>query len=227
MFITLFFLVHSSQFSLYFFGYFMSFLHFFFFWHEIVFFFPIKLVIKKKRSIQALVEMPISTKYRTKSLQRIIRLGLNIICIIFAKCKLRGFNPQIKSHKKKVECHQAIWPLIGNSSFYVNIALVKNQCMIFITNILEQSFNASLQFQQSTSFFCFFLESFNLWCSLLKITPNQQTKTPIGFWYRREIRPLIQLLEILLVELTGTHLAIHKLISYTKSFRIIFFIFWI
>ena len=167
--------------------------------------------------------MPFSTKYRTKSLQRIIRLGLNIICIIFAKCKLRGFNPQIKSHKKKVECHQAIWPLIGNSSLYVNIALVKSQCVILITNILEQSFNASLQFQQSTSFF-FFFESFNLWCSLLIITLNQQTKTPIGFWYRREIRHLIQPSEILLVELTGTHLAIHKLISYTKSFHIIFFL---
>ena len=35
----------------------------------------------------------------------------------------------------------------------------------------------------------FFLESFNLWHSLLMIDFYHQTKTPISFWYRRGMNP--------------------------------------
>lgn len=53
----------------------------------------------------------------------------------------------------------------------------------------------------------FFLESFNLWRSLLMIVLYHQTKTPISFWCRRGLNPksLIQPSETLPVELTGTH----------------------
>ena len=54
----------------------------------------------------------------------------------------------------------------------------------------------------------FFLKSFNLWYPLLMSTICYQTKTPISFWYRRKLNPksLIQSLENLSIELTGTHL---------------------
>ena len=57
------------------------------------------------------------------------------------------------------------------------------------------------------SFFFFFIESFNLWRSLLIIALYHQTKTPINFWYKRKLNPrsLIQSSETLPVELTGTH----------------------
>ena len=53
----------------------------------------------------------------------------------------------------------------------------------------------------------FFWENFNLWRPLLMIAYYHQTKTPISFWYRRGLNPisLIQLLETLPIELTGTH----------------------
>ena len=55
--------------------------------------------------------------------------------------------------------------------------------------------------------FYLFLASFNLWCLFLMIALYHQTKTPISFWCRRKLNPrsLIQLLETLQVELTGTH----------------------
>ena len=51
----------------------------------------------------------------------------------------------------------------------------------------------------------FFLESFNLWRSLLMVTPYHQIKILISFWCRRglNLKSLIQLLETLLVELIG------------------------
>ena len=53
----------------------------------------------------------------------------------------------------------------------------------------------------------FFLESFNLRHSLLMITLYHQIKIPNGFWCSQGLnsKSLIQLLEILIVELTGTH----------------------
>ena len=53
----------------------------------------------------------------------------------------------------------------------------------------------------------FFLESFNLCRPFLMIAIYHQTKTPISFWYRRELnsRSLIQPSETLPIELTGTH----------------------
>ena len=54
--------------------------------------------------------------------------------------------------------------------------------------------------------FFFLRESFNLWHLLLMISIYHQTKTPISFWYRRELnlRSFIQLLETLPIELTIT-----------------------
>ena len=52
-----------------------------------------------------------------------------------------------------------------------------------------------------------FLESFNIWYSLLIIGLYHQTKTLISFLYKQKLnhRSLIQLSEILSVELTRTH----------------------
>ena len=60
------------------------------------------------------------------------------------------------------------------------------------------------------NFYFFFWENFNLWHQLMMIVLYHQTKTPIGFWCRRKLNPrsLIQLSEILLVELTGTHISL-------------------
>ena len=56
-------------------------------------------------------------------------------------------------------------------------------------------------------YYYFFRESFNLWCPLLMIALYHQTKTQISFWCRRGLNPksLIQPLETLPIELTGTH----------------------
>ena len=57
-------------------------------------------------------------------------------------------------------------------------------------------------------FFCFFSESFNLFCPLLMSILYHQTKISISFWCRRGLNPksLIQPSETLLVELVETHL---------------------
>ena len=57
-------------------------------------------------------------------------------------------------------------------------------------------------------FFIFFLKSFNLWRSLLMIALYHQIKIPISFLCRRGLNPisLIQPSEILLIELTETHI---------------------
>ena len=56
--------------------------------------------------------------------------------------------------------------------------------------------------------FFFFLESFNIWRSLLMIALYHQTKTPISFWYRQglNLRFLIQPLKTLLIKLIKTQL---------------------
>ena len=68
--------------------------------------------------------------------------------------------------------------------------------------------NCQKLFGQMGHFFFFFLrererESFNLW----QVALYYQIKILISFWCRRELnsRSLIQLLETLSVELTGTH----------------------
>ena len=60
--------------------------------------------------------------------------------------------------------------------------------------------------EKKKSFF-FLRESFNLWHPLLVVVLYHQTKTPISFWCKRGSNPrsLIQPLETLPVELTGTH----------------------
>ena len=54
----------------------------------------------------------------------------------------------------------------------------------------------------------FFLEGLNIWHPLLIIALYYQTKIPISFWCWRglNLRSLIQPLETLSVELTGTQL---------------------
>ena len=63
-------------------------------------------------------------------------------------------------------------------------------------------------------FFYFFLNSFNLWRSLLMIALYHQIKIPISFLCRRGLNPisLIQPSEILLIKLTETHILLPLLI---------------
>ena len=58
----------------------------------------------------------------------------------------------------------------------------------------------------------FSIENFNLWRLLLIIAPYYQTKTLIGFWYRRKLntRSLIQPSEILPIKQTETHKNIYN-----------------
>ena len=61
--------------------------------------------------------------------------------------------------------------------------------------------------KQGNNNFFFFLESFNLWRSLLMIALYHQSKTSISFWCRQGLNPrsLIQPSETLTVKLTRTH----------------------
>ena len=67
----------------------------------------------------------------------------------------------------------------------------------------------------------FFLESFSLWCPLLMIALYHQIKTPISFWCRWGLNPrsLIQPLETLPVELTGTHNGREKIWTWNISLK--------
>ena len=67
----------------------------------------------------------------------------------------------------------------------------------------------------------FFLESFILWCPLLMIALYHQIKTPISFWCRWGLNPrsLIQPLETLPVELTGTHNGREKIWTWNISLK--------
>ena len=58
----------------------------------------------------------------------------------------------------------------------------------------------------------FSIENFNLWRLLLIIASYYQTKTLIGFWYKRRLntRSLIQPSEILPIKLTETHKNIYN-----------------
>ena len=61
----------------------------------------------------------------------------------------------------------------------------------------------------------FFGESFNLLRPLLMLALHLQTNVSIGFWYRQGLnfKSFIQLLEILLIELTGTHYYLPSLLA--------------
>ena len=61
--------------------------------------------------------------------------------------------------------------------------------------------------KQGNNNFFLFLESFNLWRSLLMIALYHQSKTSISFWCRQGLNPrsLIQPSKSLPIELTGTH----------------------
>ena len=63
----------------------------------------------------------------------------------------------------------------------------------------------------------FFFREFQPMASAPDDALYHQTKTPIGFWYRRGLHPrsLIQLSETLPIELTGTH-EIIKIDNYRK-----------
>ena len=60
-------------------------------------------------------------------------------------------------------------------------------------------------------FLFFFRKSFNLWRPLQMIAHYYRTKISIGFWCSWGLNPrsLIQLSEILLIELTGSHVIIY------------------
>ena len=58
------------------------------------------------------------------------------------------------------------------------------------------------------SFFLFFFDRVSTYdVCFYNFALYHQIKTPIDFWYKRELNPrsLIHSLEILLIELTGTH----------------------
>ena len=65
----------------------------------------------------------------------------------------------------------------------------------------------------------FFWKSLNLWCPLLMIVLYHQTKTPISIWCKSKLNPrsLIQPLEILPDELTGTHMFNHIIVLGSSS----------
>ena len=105
--------------------------------------------------------------------------------------------------------------------------LIKYLLYFFSSIFFIFLFNSGLKLK-ITSFFFFYFQLFYSWRAIgyctdfnpymngnMMIALYYQTKTPINFWYRRNLilRSLIQPSEILLVELTGIHFFIYKLIQ--------------
>ena len=83
-----------------------------------------------------------------------------------------------------------------NGPYYREYIIINSKLYFFFSFFFEKEFQLMA-----------FTSDDNLWRLLLMIALYHQTKTPISFWCRQGLNhiSLIQPLETLLVELTGTH----------------------